>query len=528
MCIQLRAIWWIFLWTFLVYCGYLFSVSACMHILENIVKLPPYSAGASITLLFLFFPVGGWIGDVRCGRYRTIKSSLIIMSVVPIAVGCVSLAYFQHPALLMHTGVKVVAMVILVCFVITGIIGFISFSANVVPFAMDQLRDAPAQQSSLYIYWHVWIFFFVFLITDLVSPVLFKPNGYIVAVPILALIFVSLAACSVVLHKRERWFNTEPCRVNPYKLVYKVTKFACRHKRPIRRSAFTYCEDELPSGLDLGKSKYGGPFTTEEVEDVKVFYEILKVIMSIGPAFYLISNLANGLTLSSQLLHLRPFDSYQMSNLLYYRLLQDITVVATIPLLLLLWTCLKQYHIPVCKIMTRAEIAVILVLLNMLFMLWVNIVSGIKNEYLGCSPQRNGSSTVFSPLQMEAFISVERISAGLCQMLIYTSSFEFICAQSPHSMKGMLIGLGYAIQGVFSQLVLLFQFLFSHWKYSYPSCGLVYHSMNIVIGVLSFILFTWVARRYKYRERDEPSREREFAEEYYSNIQQEPTDDYSA
>ena len=161
-------------------------------------------------------------------------------------------------------------------------------------------------------------------------------------------------------------------------------------------------------------------------------------------------------------------------------------------------------------------------------MLWVNIVSGIKNEYLDCSPQRNGSSTVFSPLQMVAFTSVEQISAGLCHMLIYTSYFEFICAQSPHSMKGMLIGLGYAIQGVISFLPVMFKILFSHWKYSYPSCGLVYHSMNIVIGVASFILLIWVARRYKYRERDEPSRERQFAEEYYSNIQQEPTDDYSA
>ena len=48
-------------------------------------------------------------------------------------------------------------------------------------------------------------------------------------------------------------------------------------------SAFTYCEDELPSRLDLGKEKYGGPFTTEQVEDVDVFLGILKVLLSLGP-----------------------------------------------------------------------------------------------------------------------------------------------------------------------------------------------------------------------------------------------------
>ena len=48
-----------------------------------------------------------------------------------------------------------------------------------------------------------------------------------------------------------------------------------------------YCEDELPTGLDLGKKKYGGPFTTEEVENVKAFYGILVVLFSLGPTFFL-------------------------------------------------------------------------------------------------------------------------------------------------------------------------------------------------------------------------------------------------
>ena len=40
-------------------------------------------------------------------------------------------------------------------------------------------------------------------------------------------------------------------------------------------------------GLDLGKEKYGGPFTTEQVEDVKAFYGILKVLFSFGVVFFL-------------------------------------------------------------------------------------------------------------------------------------------------------------------------------------------------------------------------------------------------
>ena len=73
-------------------------------------------------------------------------------------------------------------------------------------------------------------------------------------------------------------FIKEPVVQNPYKLVYKVIKYALQNKHPQRRSAFTFCENELPShNMDFGKSKYGGPFTTEQVEDAKTFLRILVV-----------------------------------------------------------------------------------------------------------------------------------------------------------------------------------------------------------------------------------------------------------
>ena len=67
----------------------------------------------------------------------------------------------------------------------------------------------------------------------------------------------------------------EPVTQNPFKLIHKVIRYAINNKYPAYRSAFTYCEDELPSRIDFGKSKYGGPFTIEQVEDVKTFFRIL-------------------------------------------------------------------------------------------------------------------------------------------------------------------------------------------------------------------------------------------------------------
>ena len=65
-----------------------------------------------------------------------------------------------------------------------------------------------------------------------------------------------------------------------------MLNFARIHRWPLRRSAFTYCDDEKPSRIDLAKERYGGPFTTEQVEDVKTFLRILGLLLTLGPLFF--------------------------------------------------------------------------------------------------------------------------------------------------------------------------------------------------------------------------------------------------
>ena len=77
-----------------------------------------------------------------------------------------------------------------------------------------------------------------------------------------------------------KWLIIEPKSPQSLKNIYKILKFAAKHKAPLKRSALTYWEEDIPSRLDLGKSRYGGPFTTEQVEDVKTFFRIL--VVSVG------------------------------------------------------------------------------------------------------------------------------------------------------------------------------------------------------------------------------------------------------
>ena len=83
----------------------------------------------------------------------------------------------------------------------------------------------------------------------------------------------------IFLAKWHLYQRTEPVMQNPYKLAYEVIKYTIKNKHPQCRSAFTYWEGELPSRIDFGKNKYGGPFTTEQVEDVKMFSHVLALVV---------------------------------------------------------------------------------------------------------------------------------------------------------------------------------------------------------------------------------------------------------
>ncbi len=84
----------------------------------------------------------------------------------------------------------------------------------------------------------------------------------------------------------------------------------------------------------------------------------------------------------------------------------------------------------------------------------------------------------------------------MAYVFIYGGVFEFICAQSPHAMKGFLIGIFFAIKGLFQLIGVLGILLL-------PRAGLVYFLVHIVISVVGVVAFIVAAKRYQYRQREE-------------------------
>ena len=75
--------------------------------------------------------------------------------------------------------------------------------------------------------------------------------------------------------------NIERPGQNPLRLVFNVLRYSLYHTCPENRSAFTYWEEDIPPCIGLGKYKYGGLFTTEEVEDIKAFLRIILLLITL-------------------------------------------------------------------------------------------------------------------------------------------------------------------------------------------------------------------------------------------------------
>ena len=314
----------------------------------------------------------------------------------------------------------------------------------------------------------------------------------------------------------------DPQSRNPYVLVYKVISFARQHKVPIQRSAFTYCEDELPSRLDLGKEKYGGPFTTEQVEDVKVFLGILKVLLALGPLF--VVEISTSLLLLAFSGHISG--AYYTCSFISSDIIPSLVIVFLQVLYTVLLRPLVHNYIP--GMLKRIGLGMILMMMPTVCFLILDTIHHklsqtnqecFLNGLQGQSEGQINATFLYIPL----FFNISG------SMIFYVAIYEYIYAQSPHSMKGLIIGTFFALRGIFHLIgALVFTFPFIGWNLSssFPSCGFIYFLVNMVVALFGIVVYIWVARKYKNRQRDEPDNVYRYAEEYYAKAEDEPNYDY--
>ena len=434
-----------------------------------------------------------------------------------------------------------------VAVLITGLVGAALYESNAIQFGMNQMFEASSHQLRSFIHWYFWcahigptlmIYLAMGVIVySLDCKIQDIYNGDITFFSWICLIsscvhlplsVIGIVAC--IYYKCN--YRIERASSNPLRLIFDVLKYSYQHKLPERRSAMTYWENDIPSRIDLGKHKYGGPFSYEQVESVKTVLRLLLLMLSLigfhlsgeGYSFGLyIMNTAGCPTIAPYLMFIgNPTHiAYLMASIgiPFFEILNKWKFWQSVSLLKKIWIglfiCLvnealqsiyiiilkeKQFHCPEAQSFNRSHVPVSLECLAAN----VHMISDNSSCHQFCS----------SPPVSDTVINLSviiMILYGLSYVLVFTTVLEFICAQSPNETKGLLVAVWYSMLSIKVAVMdtIDTQVIMDTVQWN------VYHGSKGFAIFLSLVAFSLVYKRYKYRERNEIVGEQAIIEAQY-------------
>ena len=470
----------------------------------------------------LTLPIAGWLADVYFGRYKVIRWSMWIMWITTVlAIASSIAAHFVHSYNKVNSYTIEALMIIM-------IVGLGGFQANAILFGIDQLHDASTNEITSFISWFVWSYYGSKVVIDVVLECTQKE--YRLTGTLVICTHLSIALSSMFLFKH--WLVKEPVTQNPFKLVYKVIKYAINNKYPRYRSAFTYCEDDLPSRIDFGKTKYGGPFTTEQVEDVKTFLRMVPIILAgsilLGgtiAVFTLRVKIFDQLISSHGVTAISHHNCYSEGSFKYIFIYSGAIAITLHELFFH-----PVFHRCLAKVSSHRKFLFGLLLhtATIITLMLLEIVA--RHSYLENTNSNNSITihcvyyethgTLSSSLDYR-WMAIPDIIYSISIAALGIGAIEFIVAQTPYSMRGLIAGTAYGMFILSAALGIAITIPFTKrlpvWGTGIISCGFWHALLLLVIEVTMGITLTVIMKWYKKRKREDVlPNEHIFAERYYA------------
>ena len=350
------------------------------------------------------------------------------------------------------------------------------FEASAIQFGMDQLLEAPTPKLIAFIQWYYWsqnlgglVVFYLYQgghlgIIETCKITTFsqtrKWEKILATVGIFTILLTAIAALGLFSISKKK-FYVQRAGLNPFKNIYKVLKYSWKHKVPQNRSAFTYWEEDIPKRIDLGKNKYGGPFTNEEVEDTKTFLRIIPLLLCLfgyqlaGDGYSAPEQLMRTSCPSLPVLVLIVANPLHVSSLvavvgipLYRLVIRKIQCIKRVLLLTRMWMGLY--------LSLLQTVLYIIVVINHDTTYW-KVHHTVKNDAkydtirnclmvrVGYGYKNGECVPINDPVDNTyLWLIVTQLLNGIASLLVSMTVFEFICAQAPRTTQGLLIGLWYA------------------------------------------------------------------------------------
>ena len=428
-------------------------------------------------LVLILSPIFGLLGECYFGRYKILQVSLysLLASIVLIAFIIVAIPRSNWYVALVP-----------ICFSAS------CYTSCIIPFTMDQLVGASGEELSFTIYWLLWP-----ITTSTSTLSLFECTTSFFSIQFQhALLFgtasLSFAISFCLIQCCNHELMTKPQISNLIRLIARVLNYARKHSFPERRSAFTYWEEECPSRIDLGKEKYGGPFTVEEVEDVKTVFKLISMICCTLPVTAL------GFLIESQ------FQTISCDNI-------DLFFWVTFLWILLVISCLPIYqffiypvfynYIP--SMLRRIGSGMLVIVLSQALLLVIGSQVQWTTTTSTCSKLKNDEFPVMSWLLLGSHF-IRKVGLFITAF----STVEFIIAQAPCQLRGFVTSFSLGLLGISASLgIIMEQTLYDCTFFT---------AISVIIAIL-FVLFLFVSKWYRLRKRNDIIPYYKFAEDQFEN-----------
>ena len=485
--------------TLLVLVWAVLSYAAFYHTLGVIPLLPipnevQFGLLAVSISMIIVLPVAGWLGDTWIGRYRVIISGSLLSIVAhwTILIAFIVLQFNWTP---------IPALVVLCIAMPVSIIGTGSIMITMLPFIIDQMIGASGEDISAAVQWIVWGYSISTVIKQLLLclPVVISIRQLIdiqaalfLAIVIFCLSLILITDC-LYHHKLEVHFK--PC--SPLKTAIRVLNYARKTKYPERRSALTYIDEEEPSRLDYGKQKFGGPFTEEEVEDVKTILRMLVFFVIV-----LIGILLFDATISLIHAHIIPSTINTRSCVESITFVaSNLTAVVLIPVYRLILFPFIRNKLP--SYFKRVGAGLVLVFISSLLDLTLDTIGHTLSNSTQC--MFDTSSVPANTLPISPYwLLICDLVYSIGHVLALISAIETFLAQVPISLRGTATGIGIVMvllaQSIRTEIISILSQL--DLNNVTPSCGFYYYLVQSILIMLFLVMFVIVAKRYKLRERE--------------------------
>ena len=259
--------------------------------------------------------------------------------------------------------------------------------------------------------------------------------------------------------------------------------------------------------MDLGKRKFGGPFIEEEVEDVKTIIRLIPLLICVGG------------------IGCFPFEINDQFGLhviaatkLTFECVSDLKQICYNTAAFIL---IPVYHFMVYPFIGKYVPSMLKLMGAGVFLCFISTVVVLTIDSIGHF-HSNASQCIFDdntatgtiPVPIYWVLVIEALN-GVGIVLVTCSLFEFVMAQTPNRMRGIMMGLIFTILGFQWLGSFVLNVIFHQFSSATPSCVFYYYLVLSLLMLLTLVAYVILAKRYKLRERERHINIQAIAEDHY-------------